>query len=87
MAQQGRKHGINVFRVSGELKKLGELVNEYSERFAEQEVDLRGIKRLGDDSVHVNVYQNNVISWPKVGFGHAFKSWDALRKLLEWLYG
>lgn len=86
LAKQATKHGINAMWPSGDLKGLGDLVNEYSERHPELQIDFRVVKRVGDNSVHAYLSESNVVSLPKVGVGHAFKSWDALRNVLQWLF-
>lgn len=86
LAKQATKHGINAMWPSGDLKGLGDLVNEYSDRYPEFEIDFRVVKRTGDNSVHSYLSASNVVSLPKVGVGHAFKSWDALRNVLQWLF-
>lgn len=86
LAKQAPAHGISEKWSMEKLKGLGDLVNAYSAKYPAMEIDFRVVKRTGDDSVHAYVSAENVVSWPKVGVGHAFKSWDALRNVLQWLY-
>ena len=86
LLERASSYAVRSTESSGELKRLGTLVNEYSDAAPELEIDMRSVKRIGDQAVHAYIGHKNVVTIAACGIAEAFRSWAGLRDVLQRVY-
>ena len=86
LLERASSYAIRSTESSGEFKRLGTLVNEYSDAAPELEFHMRSVKRIGDQAIHAYIGHNNVATIAACGIAEAFRSWAGLREVLQRVY-
>ena len=86
LLERAPSYAVRPMEASGELKRLGTLVNEFSEKLPELEIDMRSVKRIGDQAVHAYIGHRKVVTISACGLAEAFQSWTGLRDVLQRVY-
>lgn len=85
--ERASKYDIDVSHHNQGRRKLSDLVNDFSQKLPSIEIQMRLIKRLADNSIHlVPDSGTNVHPFPDASFANAIKCWDAIKAVLEEVY-
>lgn len=84
--ERAPSHSVEGAEPGGEMKRLGKLIDAFADKRPDLELDCRTVKRIGDRAVHAHIGHKNVVTMYSVGLAEAFRSWVALKHVLQRLY-